>query len=616
MNKKHSPKKAILLTSLDRRTHVTKTVLNVIFIPAILLIISITIFSYLQVKNLLVANSWVIHTYQVIQAIDVSLYNIVNIESRQRAYLITDDEQLLMDMDGIKLNLKKNMNELAVLTKDNVSQHQRVQYYTELTNRRLAYLNQVTQLKAANKLYTPEGILIFRKGQETSNQVKDQGQEIKSVELVLLSERNNAVVKSATITNIVVIIGSVISLISLIVAFMLSNRELSLSLKAERKRKNIEGRLRGILESATDMIAALDLNHRYIIFNDAYQKEFKSLFNKSIVVGMSIDEVFSHVSETDKLLLEDWKNALKESEYTKNIEFVNGEEKNTYEITSSVIKNEKNQAYGTVQIIRNITKRIQEQTELKESYEKLDHGMQELQEKNEQISLLVEMSDIMLACNTQEELTGVMFKYCQRMLSFGNGALYIMHPSKNYLEMANNWGEPCSNTITFTPEECWAIRLGRIHYVKKYNKELVCNHIKISEQQSISFLCIPLMAQNDIYGLLYMETLPDTAELFSENQKLFINAFAELTALALANVRLRENLRYQSMRDPLTGLYNRRYLEDFLFKQIHQAERSKFPLSILMLDLDHFKKINDTFGHDAGDIALKELGKIMQNDIR
>jgi diguanylate cyclase (GGDEF)-like protein len=126
------------------------------------------------------------------------------------------------------------------------------------------------------------------------------------------------------------------------------------------------------------------------------------------------------------------------------------------------------------------------------------------------------------------------------------------------------------------------------------------------------------MAQNDIYGLLYMETRAKSNQefLFDENQRLLINAFAELTALALANVRLRENLRYQSIRDPLTGLYNRRYLDDFLFKQIHQAERSKSSLSILMMDLDHFKKINDTYGHDAGDAVLKELGKILQNDIR
>jgi diguanylate cyclase (GGDEF)-like protein len=101
-----------------------------------------------------------------------------------------------------------------------------------------------------------------------------------------------------------------------------------------------------------------------------------------------------------------------------------------------------------------------------------------------------------------------------------------------------------------------------------------------------------------------------------ENEKLLVNAFAELTALSLANVRLRENLHFQSIRDPLTSLYNRRYLDEFLLKQLHQSERTQSPLAVLMLDLDHFKRINDFYGHDAGDMALKELGKVLTSGTR
>ncbi|KTD53610.1 regulatory protein (GGDEF domain) [Legionella santicrucis] len=314
--------------------------------------------------------------------------------------------------------------------------------------------------------------------------------------------------------------------------------------------------------------------------------------------------------------MEQWNDSLKSGEFIRNIEFEVNKEPNVYEITSSLIKNENNETNGAVHIIRNITKHIQEQLELKESYEKLNAGMQALQDKNEQITLLVEMSDIMLACSSQEELSNVMTKYCQRMLHFASGYLYIMHPSKNYLEMATTWGTPNTQETTFIPNDCWAIRLGRMHQVSSSHDELICNHVNVSSEHALSFLCIPLMAQNDIYGLLYMEIPQETSTAFSQNQQLIITAFSELTALAFANVRLRENLRYQSMRDPLTGLYNRRYLEDFLLKQIHQSERTKSPISLLMLDLDHFKKINDTYGHDAGDVALKELGKILQEDIR
>jgi diguanylate cyclase (GGDEF)-like protein/PAS domain S-box-containing protein len=606
-------KSKFALKNLTPRVRITKTMLNVIFIPAIFIITILTIFSYYQTGNLLKTNSWVTHTYEVIQAVDRTLYNVVNMESRQRAYLITGDEQYIADMDAAQVNLRKNLDELGILTKDNPMQRERVLYYIEATNQRLNVLSQVTQLKFSNKIFTPGGLDVFRKGQEISNHVKNLGQEIKSVELVLLNDRNKTVIETAKVTNIVIIVGSIISLFSLIVAFLLSNYELSMRRKIERKRKMVEARLRGILESATDMIAALDLDHRYIIFNEAYQTEFKRLFNKSIKVGMHIDEFFSAKDEKNPEVLL-WKNSLKQNEFTKNLEFTKDHEKNIYEVTANDIKNEKNELYGSVQIIRNITKRIAEQVELKESYEKLDSGMRELQSKNEQITLLVEMSDIMLACNSQEELTSVLQKYCQRMLSFGYGALYLMHPSKNYLEMANSWGLVTSYDTNFIPEECWALRLGRIHFVKNSDRDLVCPHVKPT--QNISFICVPLMAQNDIYGLLYVEALPEHAEVFSEDERLFINAFAELTALALANVRLRENLRYQSMRDPLTGLYNRRYLEDFLFKQVHQAERSGCPLAVLMLDLDHFKKINDTYGHEAGDTALKELGRILQSDIR
>ncbi|HHT0594601.1 TPA: GGDEF domain-containing protein, partial [Legionella anisa] len=191
-----------------------------------------------------------------------------------------------------------------------------------------------------------------------------------------------------------------------------------------------------------------------------------------------------------------------------------------------------------------------------------------------------------------------------------------MHPSRNYLEIATTWGSPSPQSSMFPSDQCWAIRLGRIHDVRPAHNELICDHVSADIELHATYLCVPLMAQNDIYGLLYLEIKRETQIEFSENQQLLITAFSELTALAFANVRLRENLRYQSLRDPLTGLYNRRYLEDFLLKQIHQSERTKTQLSILMLDLDHFKKINDTYGHDAGDATLKEVGKVLQDDIR
>ncbi|HAT8750637.1 TPA: diguanylate cyclase [Legionella pneumophila] len=599
--------------SIPSNLRLSRTVLNVVFIIALSLLLIINIISYHQVKNLIFANNRVSHTHEVIQTIDICLYDLVDIESRQRFYLIRgSDPQFIADMDHMKSALQLNLEKLEQLTRNNPEQNKRTHRFIDLVEQRLKLLNQIIQLKMSGKLDTQEGHDLLNQSQDMSHQVKSLGQEIKSVELVLLSERNTNVIHWANTSSFILISGGIASILFLTIAFILANIELSTRRKTELQNQNTQIRLKKIIESASDMIAAFDKDQRFITFNEAYQREFKRLFDKSISINMSMEEAFGDVPENKKQLAQSWKESLQRDEETRNIELNMEHEKIIYEMTSRLIQNGDNEIKGVVHSVRNITKRVQEHTELQESYEKLANGMKELQEKNEQITLLVEMSDIMLACGSQEELSEVMAKYSQRVLQFSSGYLFIMHPSKNYLEKAASWGNPQPHDLTFTPEQCWAIRLGRIHYAGSSRIELMCSHTMFAEQPELSLLCVPLMAQNDIYGLLYLEV----GLKFDENQRLLITAFAELTALALANVRLRENLRYQSIRDPLTGLYNRRYLEDFLFKQLHQAERTKASFAILMLDLDHFKKINDTFGHDAGDLVLKELGQILNNDIR
>ncbi|HCU5991445.1 TPA: diguanylate cyclase [Legionella pneumophila] len=599
--------------SILSNLRLSRTLLNVIFIIALSLLLIINIISYNQVKNLIFASNWVSHTHEVIQTIDTCLYDVTEIESRQRFYLIRDSSpQFMTDLDDIKSTLQLNLDKLEQLTRDNPEQNKRTHRFIDLVKQRLNLLNQLVQLKGSGKLDTQEGYDLLNQSQDMSHQVKSLGQEIKSVELVLLSERNTGAVRWADTSSFILISGGITSILFLTIAFILANIELSTRRKTELQNQNTQIRLKKIIESASNMIAAFDKEQRFITFNEAYQREFKRLFDKSISINMSLEEAFDDVPENKKKLVQTWKESLQRDEETKNIEVNTEQEKTIYEMTSKLIQNGDNEIKGVVHSVRNITKRVQEHTELQESYEKLANGMKELQKKNEQITLLVEMSDIMLACGSQEELSDVMAKYSQRLLQFSSGYLFIMHPSKNYLEKAASWGNPQPHDLTFTPEQCWAIRLGRIHYAGSSRIELMCSHTMFAEQSELSLLCVPLMAQNDIYGLLYLEVGLE----FDENQQLLITAFAELTALALANVRLRENLRYQSIRDPLTGLYNRRYLEDFLFKQLHQAERTKASFAILMLDLDHFKKINDTFGHDAGDLVLKELGQILNSDIR
>lgn len=365
----------------DKDYKSSKFLMYFIFIPALSLVLIISIFSYRQLNKLMAANRLVTHTYQVIQATEQILFSVVHLNSLQRGYLISGDKQFITKIDKIKSELKPNFDSLFDLAKDNLSQTERVTRFFDLTNQRLSQLNQSIQSKMSNKLYSQEGMDFFRQEIDLSNQIKDIAHEIKAVELVLLNERNAIVLDNAKLANFIIIFGSIISIGGLILAFILTNKELARSFTAERERKNVGTQLRSILESASDMIAAVDNNHCYLIFNEAYQREFKRLFGKPIAIGMNVEVALDDVASSKSKLVEVWKESLKGGEFVRNIEFEVQKQRNFYEITSSLIKNEHNEISGAVYIIRNITKQVEEQTELKKSYEQLHAGMQALQEK-------------------------------------------------------------------------------------------------------------------------------------------------------------------------------------------------------------------------------------------
>ena len=93
-------------------------------------------------------------------------------------------------------------------------------------------------------------------------------------------------------------------------------------------------------------------------------------------------------------------------------------------------------------------------------------------------------------------------------------------------------------------------------------------------------------------------------------------ALANSMSLALANIALQEKLRTQSLRDPLTGLYNRRYMEDALERYLSIAERNGSATSVIMIDLDHFKHLNDTHGHAKGDAVLRDVAAQLTAAVR
>lgn len=598
-----------------RSVKINRSFLNVLFGLALLVYIVISILSYKEVSNLIQANKWLVHTYEVIDTINNSLYGFSQMESEQRAFLASNDKRFLEDSAVFKNTIAQNLEKLVELTKNNPDQIARIDNFKKLIERRMKLLRELIVLKNNNQLHTFQGMYAFSLSNEASTEVKITAQEMKSVEMVLLKERDHVLQHQTNVSRMLIILGNIIGLVLLIVAFVLVHLELTNRKNIEFNDKKNRSFLRQIIESTSDMIAAFDKTGKFKIFNESYHSAFKRLFGKSLVINMEVSKLEEGIPESKSSLFQIWKESLNPENLVKIMEFDQDNNKIFYELSSYDIQ-DGHDVRGTVHCMRDISIRIQEQHKLQESHKQQAEGIKKLEIKNEQITLMVEMSDIMLAANSQEELIVIMSKYAQRLLDFAAGYLFMMHPSKNSLEQVGSWGKPQPQEKLLKPEQCWAIRLGRMHLTSHDRRELLCSHIQLQKKDNVrGCMCLPLMAQNDIYGMLYIE-FTDDASIKNTEKKLLITAFAELTALAMANVRLRENLRYQSIRDPLTGLYNRRYLEDALSRQIHQSSRAQSEFAVIMLDLDHFKKINDTFGHDAGDMVLKEMTDVMKLSLR
>ena len=131
-----------------------------------------------------------------------------------------------------------------------------------------------------------------------------------------------------------------------------------------------------------------------------------------------------------------------------------------------------------------------------------------------------------------------------------------------------------------------------------------------------AYLCVPMMAQGEVMGILHLCKKAQEIQEQMVGIAQFATSVAEVMALALANLKLRETLRNQAIRDGLTGLFNRRYLEETLERELSRSKRQEIPLAVIMLDLDHFKECNDAYGHNAGDDLLMALGGLIREQIR
>jgi diguanylate cyclase (GGDEF)-like protein len=248
-------------------------------------------------------------------------------------------------------------------------------------------------------------------------------------------------------------------------------------------------------------------------------------------------------------------------------------------------------------------------------YAQLRSAHERLQRRTRDLDVLTRMAEVLQACITEDEAYVVVARFAEQLFVEEGGAVFVTGASRNLVEARAVWGGfSAPEWGVFKPEDCWALRRGRPHAVDDTGTGVVCEHLP--RPLPTTSLCVPLVAQGESLGVLYLGSRGAVVSGVGEGKQQIAQTVAEQLGLAVANLKLRETLRNQSIRDPLTGLFNRRYMEETLERELRRAERSHRPLCVAMLDLDHFKGLNDSFGHEAGDQLLAELGRLLRTNLR
>ncbi|ATE65959.1 diguanylate cyclase [Rhizorhabdus dicambivorans] len=226
--------------------------------------------------------------------------------------------------------------------------------------------------------------------------------------------------------------------------------------------------------------------------------------------------------------------------------------------------------------------------------------------------LISRMMHRMQGCDIEAELADVVACYAPQIFPDLAGHIFVYDHARGRLDTIGRWQGPRLSLPDFAPTFCWGLRRGHSHRSNARGEDICCQHLgDITDEDC---LCVPLMAQGGTVGMLYFEAAQGDGRF--PDRAIYIDLMSENIGLALANIQLRATLGALATRDPLTGLSNRRHLDEMFNIERALAEGEGIPLACLMIDIDHFKRFNDEFGHDAGDLVMQHVAQVLKSHAR
>lgn len=389
-------------------------------------------------------------------------------------------------------------------------------------------------------------------------------------------------------------------------------RDVTENRRADMAMRDSEQRLRAVFESAVDAIVVIDEHGLIEAVNPACERMFG--YGATELVGQSVNVLMppEQRSPHDEHLARQRRGAAHRVIGVER-ELVATRKDGTpfpVEIALSDIHDSRGRRFSGT--IRDISRRKEAEAAASRLNRELADSVAALERLNRENAVMSELRDLLQTCQTVDEVVRISMQFTRRLLDDTGGALYLFDPARSLLEEAARWGAAVESEAVFSKDECWALRRGRVFDSVPGGEGVSCEHMP--RPFGASSLCVPLSAQGETLGVLHIEG-PATRGALPLDRRV-PSALAEYLSLAIVNVRMRETLRRQATRDPLTMLFNRRHMDEVFERELRRADRHGRPLTVILLDIDHFKHVNDSRGHDVGDHVLKEVAQTLARAIR
>jgi len=244
------------------------------------------------------------------------------------------------------------------------------------------------------------------------------------------------------------------------------------------------------------------------------------------------------------------------------------------------------------------------------------HMTAALRLEREELAALNRFSEAVTQCTSEVEVYDHILHSLKERFRPTQVMIFKLDPEENLLEAAATLvplpEEVRDWPVIPEPHNCKAVRMGRRFRVNDVKAEPLCPAKFVAPAEG-SYYCGPLIAGGVIIGAVRVE---GAKGFWTPERESLLESYLSGAATALSNLRLLESTKQQANVDELTGLYNRRFVEEYARKLIAMARRQGQPLGIIMMDLDHFKEVNDVYGHEVGDRVLRQFAKTVTHALR